>query len=112
MHERFDHIVVGGGSSGCVVAARLASEGGSRVLLLEAGHSNRHPLLDMPPGIFKMIKGSRFMRFHRTTPQAHLGGRVHDIPQGHVLGGGSTVNAHVYMRGRPSHYDERHDMLR
>ena len=112
MHERFDHVVVGGGSSGCVVAARLASEGGSRVLLLEAGHSNRHPLLDMPPGIFKMIKGSRFMRFHRTTPQAHLGGRVHEIPQGHVLGGGSSVNAQVYMRGRPSDYDEWHDMLR
>lgn len=107
----FDHIVIGGGSSGCVAAARLASEGGVRVLLLEAGHSNRHPLLDMPPGIFKMINGSKFMRYHQTTPQAHLDGRVHDIPQGHVLGGGSSVNAQVYMRGRPSDYDEWQDIL-
>ena len=106
MTETFDHIVVGGGSAGCVAAARLAGDGKARVLLLEAGHSNRHPLLDMPPGIFKMINGSKFMRYHQTEPQAHLDGRVHDIPQGHVLGGGSSVNAQVYMRGRPDDYDE------
>ncbi len=110
MQERFDYIVVGGGSSGCVAAARLVA-GGARVLLLEAGHSHRHPLLDMPPGIFKMINGSKFMRYHQTVPQAHLGGRVHDIPQGHVLGGGSSVNAQVYIRGRPSDYDAWETML-
>lgn len=112
MSETFDYIVVGGGSAGCVVAAKLVKEGGARVLLLEAGHSHRHPLLDMPPGIFKMINGSKFMRYHQTVPQEHLDGRVHDIPQGHVLGGGSSVNAQVYMRGRPSDYDEWHDLLR
>ena len=111
MSEVFDHIVIGGGSSGCVVAARLASEGNAKVLVLEAGHSNRHPLLDMPPGIFKMINGSKFMRYHQTTPQAHLDGRIHDIPQGNVLGGGSSVNAQVYMRGRPSDYDEWQEIL-
>lgn len=112
MTEEFDHIVVGGGAAGCVVAARLASEGGARVCLLEAGHSNRHPLLDMPPGIFKMIQGTKFMRYHKTVPQPHLDGRSHDIPQGHVLGGGSSVNAQVYMRGRPADYDGWQDMLR
>ena len=105
MTGTFDHIVIGGGSSGCVLAARLAGEGGRRVLLLEGGHSHRHPLLDMPPGIFKMIGGSKFMRYHTTEPQPHLDGRRHDIPQGNVLGGGSSVNAQVYMRGRPSDYD-------
>lgn len=112
MTAEYDHIVVGGGSSGCVVAARLAAEGNRRVLLLEAGYSNRHPLLDMPPGIFKMINGSKFMRYHKTTPQAHLDGREHDIPQGNVLGGGSSVNAQVYMRGRSSDYDEWQETLR
>lgn len=102
--EEFDHIVVGGGSAGCVAAARLVADGGHRVLLLEGGHSNRHPLLDMPPGIFKMINGSKFMHYHTTVPQPHLNGRAHDIPQGNVLGGGSSVNAQVYMRGRPSDY--------
>jgi len=111
MKERFDHIVVGGGSSGCVAAARLASAG-ARVLLLEAGYSHRHPLLDIPPGIFKMIKGSQYMRYHKTIPQPHLDGRQHDIPQANVLGGGSSVNAQVYMRGRPSDYDEWDAMLR
>lgn len=103
--EEFDHIVVGGGSAGCVAAARLVADGGHRVLLLEGGHSNRHPLLDMPPGIFKMINGSKFMEYHTTVPQSHLNGRAHDIPQGNVLGGGSSVNAQVYMRGRPSDYN-------
>lgn len=112
MTKEFDHIVVGGGSAGCVVAARLASDGNAKVLLLEAGHSNRHPLLDMPPGIFKMINGSKFMKYHKTTPQEHLDGREHDIPQGNVLGGGSSVNAQVYMRGRPSDYDEWQATLR
>ncbi|WP_181700957.1 GMC family oxidoreductase [Chthonobacter albigriseus] len=110
--EEFDYIVVGGGSAGCVAAARLVSEGGHRVLLLEAGHSHRHPLLDMPPGIFKMINGSKFMRYHTTVPQEHLGGRAHDIPQANVLGGGSSVNAQVYMRGRPSDYDAWDALLR
>jgi len=111
MTQRYDHIVIGGGSSGCVAAARLVA-GGARVLLLEAGHSHRHPLLDMPPGIFRMINGSKFMRYHQTVPQEHLDQRVHDIPQANVLGGGSSVNAQVYMRGRPSDYDAWADALR
>jgi choline dehydrogenase-like flavoprotein len=112
LEDRYDYIVVGGGSSGCVAAARLVTDGGARVLLLEGGHSHRHPLLDMPPGIFKMINGSKFMRYHQTVPQEHLDNRVHDIPQGNVLGGGSSVNAQVYMRGRPSDYDAWHELLR
>lgn len=111
MVEAYDHIVVGGGSSGSVAAARLV-EAGRRVLLLEGGYSHRHPLLDMPPGIFKMINGSKFMRYHHTVPQDHLDGRVHDIPQANVLGGGSSVNAQVYMRGRPADYEEWQELLR
>ena len=112
MTESFDYIIVGGGSSGCVAAARLVSQGRARVLVLEAGHSHRHPLLDMPPGIFKMINGSKFMCYHKTVPQEHLNGRAHDIPQANVLGGGSSVNAQVYMRGRPSDYEAWQDLLR
>src|SRR5690349_9652466 len=112
MSERYDYIVVGGGAAGCVAAARLVRDGGARVLLLEAGHSHHNPLLDMPPGIFKMINGSKFMRYHRTEPQEHLDGRVHEISQGNVLGGGTSVNAQVYMRGRPADYDEWDELLR
>ncbi len=110
--DEYDYIVVGGGAAGCVAAARLVNPGGHRVLLLEGGHSHRHPLLDMPPGIFKMINGSKFMEYHTTVPQEHLGGRAHDIPQGNVLGGGTSVNAQVYMRGRPSDYEAWNEVLR
>ena len=109
--EEYDHIVIGGGSSGCVAAARLVTDGDRRVLVLEAGFSHHHPLLDMPPGIFKLIDDSKYMTYHHTVPQQHLGGRVHDIPQGNVLGGGSSVNAQVYMRGRPADYDEWDEIL-
>lgn len=112
MGSTFDHIVIGGGSSGCVAASRLV-EGGARVLLLEAGHSHHHPLLDMPPGVFKLLKnGSKFFTTHRTTPQEHLDGRVQEIPQGNVLGGGSSVNGQAYVRGRPADYDEWQEILR
>jgi choline dehydrogenase len=101
----FDYIIVGGGSSGCVTAAKLVTEHGARVALIEQGPSNRHPLLRMPAGFVKMLKGSKYLTFHKTEPQPQLDGRVHDLPQGRVLGGGSTVNAMVYMRGRRSDYD-------
>jgi choline dehydrogenase-like flavoprotein len=110
--DEYDFIVVGGGAAGCVAAARLVDPGGHRVLLLEGGYSHRNMLLDMPPGIFKMINGSKFMDYHTTVPQEHLGGRAHDIPQGNVLGGGSSVNAQVYMRGRPADYEEWNEVLR
>lgn len=100
----YDYIIIGGGSAGCVAAGRLVGEFGARVLLLEQGGSDRHPLLRMPAGFIKMLKGSRYLTFHTTLPQDQLDGRIHDLPQGHVLGGGSTVNAMVYMRGRPSDY--------
>jgi choline dehydrogenase len=112
MSKTYDYIVIGGGSAGCVAAARLVTDGGYRVLLLEGGYSHRNYLLDMPPGIFRMINGSRYMHYHTTEPQEHLGGRAHDIPQGNVLGGGSSVNAQVYIRGRPSDYEAWHALLR
>ena len=64
MSVEYDHIVIGGGSSGCVVAARLVADGDRRVLLLEAGYSHHHPLLDMPPGIFKLIQGSKYINLY------------------------------------------------
>ncbi|MGH1464833.1 MAG: GMC family oxidoreductase [Cognatishimia sp.] len=113
MTKTYDHIVVGGGSAGCVAASHLVDPGGAEVLLLEAGHHHRHPLLDMPPGVFKLLKnGSKFFKTHTSVPQSHLGGRRSEIPQGNVLGGGSSVNGQAYVRGRPSDYDEWNDILR
>ncbi len=101
----YDYIVVGGGSSGCVTAGKLVREHGARVLLLEAGWPNRSPLFRMPAGFMKFINGSRYITDHISSPQAQLDGREQIIMQGNVLGGGSSVNAMVYLRGRPSDYD-------
>ncbi|CCN36180.1 putative Choline dehydrogenase [Vibrio nigripulchritudo SO65] len=106
-----DYIIVGGGSSACVAANRLVKKYGASVLMLEAGYADNHPLFSMPAGFIKMLAGSKYLTFHHTKPQSQLGQRVHDIPQGNVLGGGSTVNAMVYMRGCEEDYQSWHQAV-
>ena len=101
----YDYIIIGGGSSGCVTANKLI-QNNAKVLIIEEGGSNWNPLLKMPAGFIPMLKGSPYHRFHKSIPQKQLNGRRHDIAQGKVLGGGSTINGMVYMRGRPSDYDK------
>jgi choline dehydrogenase len=103
--RRFDYIIVGGGSAGCVAAGRLAGEFGARVLLLEAGGSDDAWVLRAPAGFSRILGGTTYLTQHETVPQKQLGGRVQVIPQGKVLGGGSSVNAQAYMRGRAADYD-------
>ena len=104
MNMAFDYIVVGGGSAGCVTAGRLVKDHGASVLMLEAGHGYRSPLISMPAGFFKMLGGSKYLKFYESDPQPQLGGRTSKVPQANVLGGGSSVNAMVYMRGKPEEY--------
>ncbi|WP_051329464.1 GMC family oxidoreductase [Geminicoccus roseus] len=105
MAGEYDYIVVGGGSSGCVTAGRLVKDHGARVLLLEAGPSDRTPLVNMPAGFIKLLGVEKFMWFYETMRQERLGGRAPIIPQGRILGGGSSVNAMIYVRGQPADYD-------
>ncbi len=103
--EEFDYIVIGGGSAGCVVASRLVQDFNARVLLLEAGHDDDSHLVRMPAGSFKMIfGGGDFVKFHHSSEQAQLGGRAVPLPQGNVLGGGSSVNVMAYVRGSRRDY--------
>jgi choline dehydrogenase-like flavoprotein len=112
MTESFDHIVVGGGSAGCVVANRLVSEHDASVLLLEAGGSHRRPLVDIPAGAFKMMfGGGDYLVRYESPPQSSLGGRTVEVAQGNLLGGGSSVNAMTYMRGTANDYDRWDAML-
>lgn len=108
----FDYIVVGGGSAGCIVAARLVKESNARVLLLEAGSGDYHPVLKMPAGYMKYLASDKYLTMHQTQPQPQLDGRGVIVPQAKVLGGGSTVNAMVYMRGHRQDYAEWNSALR
>lgn len=99
-----DYVIVGGGSAGCVMAARLAELDEARVLLLEAGPRDNSWLIHMPIGFYKMTDGPLTWSF-RTVPLAHAGGREMVFPQGRVLGGGGSINAMVYTRGNAADFD-------
>ena len=100
----FDHIVIGAGSAGCVLACRLVQAGRS-VLLLEAGPANNSRFVHMPATFVRVI-GTERTWLYETVPQAAAAGRVMHVPQGRTLGGGSSVNAMVYTRGTPDDYDD------
>lgn len=103
--QGYDYIIVGGGSSGSVAAARLVRDHGARVLLLEAGEKADRMLVDMPAGFIKFLKGSPLLTMHTPVPQAALGGRQPVVPQGKALGGSSIVNGMVYIRGQAADYE-------
>ena len=101
--KAYDYIIVGGGSSACVVAARLI-EAGASVLMLERGPAKVNPIMNFPAGYMKFLARDTYLMMHQTEPQEHLAGRAPIVPQGRVLGGGGAVNAMVYMRGQREDY--------
>ncbi len=104
--DKFDYIVVGGGSSGCVTAARLVRDFDAKVLLLEAGASGDSPLIQMPAGFSRLLsRPNPHLISYVSTPQASLDARTVTIEQANVLGGGSSVNAMTYTRGTRADYD-------
>ena len=100
----FDFIVVGAGSAGCVLAARLSEDPAVRVLLLEAGGRDWRPRIHIPAAFFQLFKTSVDWQYH-TEQEPQLGGRKLYWPRGKVLGGCSAINAMIYIRGHPSDYD-------
>jgi choline dehydrogenase-like flavoprotein len=102
--NEYDYIIVGGGTAGCVLANRLSAKPENRVLLVEAGGSDRNFLFHWPAGFAKMTKGIASWGYS-TTPQKHMQNRVFWYTQAKVIGGGSTINAQVYTRGHRMDYD-------
>src|SRR5712691_6104372 len=102
----FDYIVTGAGSAGCVVAARLSESGRHRVLLLEAGDRDRYPWIHVPMGYGRLFSNPRVNWMYESEPEPELEGRSMYQPRGKVLGGTSSINGMVYMRGNPADYDE------
>jgi choline dehydrogenase len=104
--EVFDYIVTGAGSAGCVVAARLSESGHHSVLLLEAGGKDSSIWIHMPMGYSKLYAHPAYNWMYESEPEPELNGRALYQPRGKVLGGTSSINGMLYMRGHPSDYDE------
>jgi choline dehydrogenase len=101
----YDYVIVGAGSAGCVLANRLTEDPNTTVLLLEAGMSDWHPFIHMPVGVSELLKGKLFNWYLDTAPEKHLNNRRLYWPRGKGLGGSSSINGMVYIRGNRADYD-------
>ena len=101
----FDFVVVGGGAAGCVLAARLAQDTEASVALIERGRRDRNPWIHIPATFFKAIQ-SRDVEAQTSEPDPSVENRPFVVPQARVLGGGTSVNGMIYMRGQAHDYDD------
>lgn len=104
-NQEYDYIIVGAGSAGCAMAYHLSREASRRVLLLEAGGKDSHPMIHMPLGFAFLMKEPKVNWCYETDPEPHMNNRRLSWPRGKVLGGSSSINGMVYIRGQKEDYD-------
>jgi len=102
----YDYIIAGAGSAGCVLASRLTEDGKTTVLLLEAGPEDKSPVIHMPAGVAQLLRTKKYNWQFDTEAEAHMNNRELYWPRGKTLGGSSSINGIVYIRGNASDYDE------
>jgi choline dehydrogenase len=105
MTERCDYLVIGGGTAGCIMAARLSEDPAAKVILLEAGPEDRDPWIHIPAGYAKLFASGKYDWKFTTESEPELGGRKIAWPRGRVLGGSGSINGLVFLRGSPHDYD-------
>ncbi len=105
-----DYVIVGAGSAGCVIANRLSADPQAKVVLLEAGGRDTNPWIHIPVGYFKTIHNPNVDWCYKTEPDPGLNGRSIEWPRGKVLGGSSSLNGLLYVRGQPQDYDRWRQM--
>lgn len=110
MADAFDYIIVGAGSAGCVLANRLSANPAHRVLLIEAGGEDRHPMIPIPIGIGKTLYDPSLCWYYPTEAEPGNAGEPRMFMRGRVIGGSSSVNGMVYCRGQPEDYDGWRDL--
>ena len=108
--DSFDYVIVGAGSAGCVLADRLSADGGTSVCVLEFGGSDRSVLIQMPAALSIPLNMPKYSWAYRTEPEPHLNDRRITCPRGKVLGGSSSINGLVYVRGNPLDFDGWEDL--
>ena len=101
----FDYVIIGAGSAGCVIANRLSANPSVSVALIEAGGEDRYPWIHIPVGYFKTMGNPKTDWCYRTQPDPGLNGRLINWPRGKVLGGSSSINGLLYVRGQPQDFD-------
>ncbi|MAC58870.1 MAG: choline dehydrogenase [Novosphingobium sp.] len=105
MSAAFDYVIVGAGSAGCVLADRLSADGKTSVLVLEFGGSDRSVFIQMPSALSIPMNSAKYDWRYYSEPEKHLGGRRMHTPRGKVLGGSSSINGMVYVRGNPMDFE-------
>ncbi|NNG64319.1 choline dehydrogenase, partial [Pseudomonas fragi] len=105
-NKKYDYIIIGAGSAGCVLANRLTEDADVEVLVLEFGGSDRSVMIQMPSAFSMPMNTTRYNWRYETEPEPYLDGRRIHCPRGKVLGGSSSINGLVYIRGHAYDFDE------